>query len=64
MVQRMIGTKIGTGGSSGHQYLRSTAENHKVFTDFVNLATNLIPRKALPPLPPHVVSQLGFRFGS
>ena len=24
MVQRMIGSKVGTGGSSGYQYLRST----------------------------------------
>ncbi len=24
LVQRMIGSKIGTGGSSGYQYLRST----------------------------------------
>ena len=28
MVERMIGRKIGTGGSSGHNYLRSTAERH------------------------------------
>ena len=25
MVQRMIGIKVGTGGSSGYDYLRSTA---------------------------------------
>ena len=24
MVQRMIGSKVGTGGTSGYQYLRST----------------------------------------
>ena len=51
MVQRMIGTKIGTGGSSGHGYLRKAAEKNKVFTDLVNLSTFLIPRSALPALP-------------
>ena len=29
MVQRMIGLKVGTGGSSGHDYLRRTAEQHR-----------------------------------
>jgi tryptophan 2,3-dioxygenase len=30
MVMRMIGTRIGTGGSSGHEYLDRTAESHRV----------------------------------
>ncbi len=64
MVHRMIGMKIGTGGSSGHQYLRSTAENHKVFVDLINLSTCLLPRKALPTLPPEVAQHLGFRYGT
>lgn len=64
MVHRMIGMKIGTGGSSGHQYLRTTAENHRVFLDLINLSTCLLPRKALPALPPEVRAQLGFRYGS
>jgi tryptophan 2,3-dioxygenase len=29
MVQRILGTKIGTGGSSGHEYLRSTTERNR-----------------------------------
>ena len=48
MVHRMIGTKIGTGGSSGHHYLMSTVERNKVFADLFNLSTFLIPRSALP----------------
>jgi tryptophan 2,3-dioxygenase len=60
MVHRMIGTKIGTGGSSGHQYLKATAETHKVFTDFFNLSTFLIPRSSLPKLPEEVERNLGF----
>ena len=60
MVQRMIGVKIGTGGSSGHDYLRRTVEAHRVFADLFQLSTYLIPRSALPPLPPDVQARMGF----
>jgi tryptophan 2,3-dioxygenase len=62
MVQRMIGAKIGTGGSSGQDYLRRTIEAHRVFLDFFNLSTYLIPRSMLPALPAELREQLGFRF--
>jgi len=62
MVHRMIGSKIGTGGTSGHRYLRQSAERNKVFRDLYDLATYCIPRNELPQLPPEVASQLGFRF--
>ena len=61
MVQRMIGTKIGTGGSSGHEYLRRTAESHGVFRDLTNLSTYFIPRSELPELPEDVRRAMGFR---
>jgi tryptophan 2,3-dioxygenase len=64
MVHRMIGTKIGTGGSSGYHYLKSTAENHKVFGDLIDLSTFLIPRAELPSLSQETVRQLGFHFHS
>ena len=38
MVHRMIGRKLGTGGSSGYSYLKATAERHKIFTDLFNLS--------------------------
>tara|TARA_R110002020_G_scaffold57582_28_gene158378 strand:+ start:4090 stop:5181 length:1092 start_codon:yes stop_codon:yes gene_type:complete len=60
MVQRMIGVKIGTGGSSGHDYLRQTAEKHKIFTDLFHLSTYLIPRSALPALPREVERMMQF----
>ncbi|XP_032874499.1 tryptophan 2,3-dioxygenase [Amblyraja radiata] len=51
MVQRMIGGKAGTGGSSGYQYLRSTmSDRYKVFVDLFNLATFLVPRHWIPKL--------------
>lgn len=58
MVQRMLGSKIGTGGSSGHDYLRKTTEKNRIFTDLLNLATYLLPKSALPPLPAHVKAGL------
>lgn len=62
MVSRMIGTKIGTGGSSGHDYLRKSAEQNRVFRDLVNLSTFFIPRSDLPRLPDDVAAELGFQW--
>jgi len=64
MVERMIGLKIGTGGSSGHAYLRMTAERHRIFADLFRLSTFLIPRTALPDLPPAVQARMGFVYAS
>uniref|UniRef100_H2YYY5 Tryptophan 2,3-dioxygenase n=1 Tax=Ciona savignyi TaxID=51511 RepID=H2YYY5_CIOSA len=51
MVQRMIGRKIGSGGSSGYLYLRSTcSDRYKIFVDLMNLSSFLVPRDRIPPL--------------
>lgn len=60
MVQRMLGTKIGTGGSSGHEYLKSTISSKRIYADLFNLSTFLIPRSKLPILPEQLVRNLGF----
>lgn len=57
----MIGAKVGTGGTSGHEYLRATADRHKVFGDLFALSTYLLLRSELPPLPPAVRAALSFR---
>ena len=62
MVSRMIGTKIGTGGSTGSTYLNQTAEKHRIFSDISALTTFLIPRSSLPDLPAKVRNDLGFYF--
>lgn len=62
MVQRMLGTKIGTGGSSGHDYLKRTTEKNRIFTDLFHMATFLLPKASLPELPKEVRKQLGFYF--
>uniref|UniRef100_A0AAR5P8B9 Tryptophan 2,3-dioxygenase n=2 Tax=Dendroctonus ponderosae TaxID=77166 RepID=A0AAR5P8B9_DENPD len=60
MVQRMIGSsQLGTGGSSGYQYLRSTlSDRYKVFVDLFNLSTFLIPRSHIPHLTADMRSKL------
>lgn len=60
MVHRMLGTKIGTGGSSGHDYLKQTTQNNRFFRDLFNLTTFLIPRSSLPELPPEVIKAVNF----
>lgn len=62
MAQRMIGAKVGTGGSAGHDYLRRTAEQHRVFADLFALSTFFIPRSKLPALPPEVRRAMGYRY--
>ena len=44
LAQRMIGVKIGSGGSSGYSYLQKTLEKHSIFDDYANLSTYLIPK--------------------
>lgn len=63
MVHRMLGTKIGTGGSSGHDYLKKSTERNRVFTDFFDMATYLIPREHMPKLPDDERQKLGFVYG-
>jgi tryptophan 2,3-dioxygenase len=60
MVHRMIGTRIGTGGSSGRDYLRSALEKHYIFKDIAQLSSFLIERKKLPQLSSSMERRLGF----
>lgn len=64
MAHRMLGRKIGTGGSSGAHYLQGATDKHRIFGDFFNLATFFIPRSNLPPLPNEMKKQLGFFYSA
>jgi len=64
MVQRMLGKKIGTGGSSGYEYLRDTTEKHKIFIDLQYISTLLIPRSEIPDMPTDLKKELGFHFSN
>ena len=60
MVHRMIGTRIGTGGSSGKDYLKAAADKHYIFKEIAQLTSFLIERRKLPQLPKLVERELGF----
>ena len=62
MVEKMLGQKIGTGGSAGQEYLKQTVDRHKLFTDIANIATLMISRSYLPELPKNIKNKLGFRY--
>jgi tryptophan 2,3-dioxygenase len=63
MVHRMIGTRIGTGGSTGKDYLKAAADKHYIFKEIAQLNSFLIERRKLPVLPKSVEQQLGFVAG-
>ena len=60
MVHRMIGTRIGTGGSTGKDYLKAAADKHYIFREIAQLNSFLIERRKLPLLPPDIEKELGF----
>ncbi len=64
MAKRMLGSKVGTGGSSGYQYLKDAADKHKVFQDFFQLTTFFVPRSKIPVLPAQVERELGFFYAN
>ncbi|TMI81557.1 MAG: tryptophan 2,3-dioxygenase [Bacteroidetes bacterium] len=60
MVHRMIGTRIGTGGSSGKDYLKAAADKHYIFKEIAQLNSFLIERRKLPTLSLELEKRLGF----
>jgi tryptophan 2,3-dioxygenase len=60
MVHRIIGMRIGTGGSSGKDYLKAAADKHYIFKEIAQLNSFLIERRKLPLLPKEVEVRLGF----
>ncbi len=62
MTLRMIGRRIGTGGSAGAKYLERSAERTRVYGDLFNLSTFLVPRTDRPELPPEIVDSMRFRY--
>jgi tryptophan 2,3-dioxygenase len=60
MVRRMIGTRIGTGGSSGEQYLQGAVNKNYIFKELAGVITFLIERRNLPHLPERLHQALRF----
>lgn len=60
MVHRMIGKRVGTGGSTGKDYLKGAMNKHYVFKEIADLTTFLIDRRRLPELDEKLVTDLGY----
>ena len=60
MVKRMIGTRIGTGGSTGAGYLQNAMEKHYIFREISQLTSFMIDRRKLPVLPELLKEKLGY----
>ncbi len=60
MVQRIIGMRTGTGGSTGKEYLKGALDKHYIYKDLAALTSFLIERRKLPKLTPEVERKLGF----
>jgi len=61
MVHRMIGSKLGTGGSAGVNYLKTTVSSqYKVFRDLFQISDCMLPTAALPPLPASISRLMSF----
>ncbi len=60
MVRRMIGTRIGTGGSTGAGYLQGSMDKHYIFKEISQLNSFLMDRRKLPKLPSEITEKLGY----
>ena len=60
MVHRTIGTRIGTGGSTGRDYLKGALDKHYIFAELARMTSFLIERKKLPLLSHEMEKRLGF----
>lgn len=60
MVHRVIGTRIGTGGSTGKDYLKGALDKHYIFREIAGLTSFLIERRKLPTLSRAMEERLGF----
>ncbi len=60
MVHRMIGSRIGTGGSTGKDYLKGALDKHYIFAEIAQLTSFLIERRKLPALSKEMEKRLDF----
>jgi tryptophan 2,3-dioxygenase len=60
MVHRMIGLRVGTGGSTGKDYLQSALNKHYIFKEIAELTSFLVERTKLPKLDDDLVSALSY----
>lgn len=61
MVRRMIGIRVGTGGTSGAGYLEGTLSQHYAFREITEVATFLVERSKRPALPNALKEKVSFQ---
>ena len=61
MVHRTIGLRVGTGGSTGKQYLAGALGSHHIFQELADLSSFLFERRRIPPLPATLREALRFK---
>jgi tryptophan 2,3-dioxygenase len=62
MVQRIIGIRMGTGGSTGRDYLKGAADKHYIYREIAELTSYLAEPGKVPALGPDAQRLLGFHF--
>jgi tryptophan 2,3-dioxygenase len=60
MARRMIGMRVGTGGTSGAGYLEGALRQHYIFKELTEVSTFLVERSKLPKLPNTVKERMSF----
>jgi tryptophan 2,3-dioxygenase len=60
MARRMIGMRVGTGGTSGAGYLEGALRQHYIFKELTEISTFLVERSKLPNLPNAVKEKMSF----
>jgi tryptophan 2,3-dioxygenase len=60
MVRRMIGMRVGTGGTSGAGYLEGTLIRHYIFKELTEVTTFVVERSKLPELPNGLKQKMSF----
>jgi tryptophan 2,3-dioxygenase len=60
MARRMIGVRVGTGGTSGAGYLEGALRQHYIFKELTEISTFLVERSRLPALPNAVKEKMSF----
>jgi tryptophan 2,3-dioxygenase len=61
MVHRMIGLRVGTGGSTGKAYLKGAMDSHYIFQEVADLSSFLFERRKIPALPRELSEALRFK---
>jgi tryptophan 2,3-dioxygenase len=60
MTRRMIGVRIGTGGTNKAGYLEGALRQHYIFKELTEVSTFLVERSRLPDLPNTLKEKMSF----